>query len=60
MSKRKREILFYSISGVLSLAGMVQALADPMDKPSHLRAYLFGALLLTVMTLLALKIRGKI
>ena len=60
MSKRKRDLWYCILMGSLFLICLIQALTDAADRPTHLRAYIYGAGLLLMIVALVLKIRNRI
>ena len=60
MNRRKRDLWFFILMGSLFLISLIQALTDPTDRPTHLRAYIYGAGLLLMIVALALKTRNRI
>ena len=60
MRKRRKDFPIYGVMVALFTACLIQALLDPTDKATHLRAYIYGAGALVAVSGLVLKLRNKI
>jgi hypothetical protein len=60
MRERKTRLGFFVATALIFLASLIVALFDPADRPSHVRAYIYGAGVLIGLLGMFLTIRRKI